>query len=157
MNLTHKEVKPYLDRFLAKVGEINEVQVVFIPSFTSIPAFADALEESPNFCALGAQDMHWEKEGAFTGEISAAMLQALQVKHVVIGHSERRQWFGENDAIVAKKTAAALQVGLHPILCIGETLPEREDDRVEEVLERQLRKRYRGLLLSRSWQRGDCL
>jgi hypothetical protein len=77
---------------------------------------------------------------AFTGEVSAAMLQALQVKHVVIGHSERRQLFGESDAIVAKKTAAALQVGLHPILCIGETLAEREDDRVEEVLERQLRK-----------------
>jgi triosephosphate isomerase (TIM) len=140
MNLTHKEVKPYLDRFLAKVGEINEVQVVFIPSFTSIPACADALEESPNFCELGAQNMHWEKGGAFTGEISAAMLQALQVKHVVIGHSERRQLFGESDAIVAKKTAAALQVGLHPIVCIGETLAERDGNRVEEVLERQLRK-----------------
>ena len=140
MNLTHKEVKPYLDRFLAKVGEINEVQVVFIPPFTSIPAFADALEESPNFCELGAQDLHWESGGAFTGEISAAMLQALQVKHVVIGHSERRQWFGESDAIVAKKTAAALQAGFHPILCIGETLAERDGNRVEEVLERQLRK-----------------
>jgi triosephosphate isomerase len=140
MNLTHKEVKPYLDKFLAKVGEINEVQVVFIPSFTSIPACADALEESPNFCELGAQDMHWEKGGAFTGEISAAMLQALQVKHVVIGHSERRQLFGESDAIVAKKTAAALQVSLHPIVCIGETLAERDGNRVEEVLERQLRK-----------------
>ena len=68
------------------------------------------------------------------------MLQALQVKHVVIGHSERRQWFGESDAIVAKKTAAALQGGLHPILCIGETLAEREGNRVEEILERQLRK-----------------
>jgi triosephosphate isomerase len=63
MNLTHKEVRPYLDRFLAKVGEINEVQVVFIPSFTSIPAFADALEESPNLCELGAQDV----DGAFVG------------------------------------------------------------------------------------------
>ena len=145
MNLTHKEVKPYLDRFLAKVGEINEVQVVFIPPFTSIQAFADALEESPNFCELGAQDLHWESGGAFTGEISAAMLQALQVKHVVIGHSERRQLFGESDAIVAKKTAAALQNGLHPILCIGESLAERDGNRVEEVLERQLRK---GL--------GDC-
>jgi triosephosphate isomerase (TIM) len=140
MNLTHKEVKPYLDRFLPKVGEINEVQVVFIPPFTSIPAFADALEESPSFCELGAQNMHWEKGGAFTGEIGAAMLQALQVKHVVIGHSERRQLFGESDAIVAKKTAAALQVGLHPIVCIGETLAERDGNRVEEVLERQLRK-----------------
>ena len=68
------------------------------------------------------------------------MLQALQVKHIVIGHSERRQLFGESDAIVAKKTAAALQVGLHPIVCIGETLAERDGNRVEEVLERQLRK-----------------
>jgi triosephosphate isomerase len=103
------------------------------------------LEESPNFCELGAQDLHWESGGAFTGEISAGMLQALQVKHVVIGHSERRQLFGESDAIVAKKTGAALQNGLHPILCIGESLAERDGDRVEEVLERQLRK---GL--------GDC-
>src|SRR5262249_53658444 len=121
MNLTHKEVKPYLDRFLAEVEEVNNVQVVFIPSFTSIPAFADALEKYSNFGELGAQDMHWEKPGVFTGEVSVAMLRALGVKHVVIGHSERRQWFGESDAIVAKKTAAALQNGLHPILCIGET------------------------------------
>jgi triosephosphate isomerase len=111
MNLTHKEVKSYLDRFWAEVGEVNEVQVVFIPSFTSIAAFADALEESPNSSELGAQDMHWEQGGASTGEISAGMLQALRVKHVVIGHSERRQWFGESDAIVAKKTAAALAIG----------------------------------------------
>ena len=77
MNLTHKEVKPYLERFLAKVGEINEVQVVFIPSFTSIPAFADALEESPNFWELGVQDMYWEKGGAFTGEINAQEAHAF--------------------------------------------------------------------------------
>jgi len=130
MNLTHKDVKSYLDRFWAEVGEVNEVQVVFIFSFTSIPAFTDALEEFPNFSELGAQDMHWEQGGASTGE----MLQAMRVKHVVIGHSERRQWFGESDAMVAKKVAGVLQVGLNPILCIGETLAERDGNRVEEIL-----------------------
>jgi triosephosphate isomerase len=83
--------------------------------------------------------MHWEKGVALTGEINAAMLEALQVKHVVIGHSERRQWSGESDAMVAKpkEVAAVLQVGLNPILSIGETLAERDGNRVEEILWRQ--------------------
>jgi triosephosphate isomerase len=94
---------------------------------------------------LGAQNVHWERSGAFTGEVSAAMLRALQVKYVVIGHSERRQWFGETDELVGKKVTTALHAGLHPLFCVGESLSERDENRVEEVLERQLRK---GL--------GDC-
>src|SRR6516225_1487018 len=122
MNLTHKEVKPYLDRFLAKVGEISEVQVVFIPPFTSIQAFADALEESPNFCELGAQDLHWESGGAFTGEISAAMLQALQVKHVVIGHSveevlERQLRKGLGDC--SSRDLGNVVIAYEPVWAIG--------------------------------------
>ena len=78
--------------------------------------------------------MHWEKGGAFTGEINAARLEALQVKRVVVDQSERRQWFGESDAMVAKKVAGVLQVGLNPILSIGETLAERDGNRVEEIL-----------------------
>jgi triosephosphate isomerase len=140
MNLTHEEVKPYLDRFLTEVGELTEVEVILIPSFTSIPALAYALEKSPTFVELGAQNVHWEKGGAFTGEVSVAMLRALQVKYVVIGHSERRQWFGETDEAVGKKVGATLKAGLLPLLCVGETLPERDENRVEEVLERQLRK-----------------
>jgi len=145
MNLTHDEVKPYLDRFLTEVGEITDVQIVFIPSYTSIPALAVALEKSPTPIELGAQNVHWQSSGAFTGEVSAAMLRALQVKYVVIGHSERRQWFGETDELVGKKVVTALHAGLHPLFCVGESLSERDENRVEEVLERQLRK---GL--------GDC-
>ena len=140
MNLTHEGVKPYLDRFLTEVGELTEVEVILIPSFTSIPALAYALERSPTFVELGTQNVHWEKGGAFTGEASVAMLRALQVKYVAIGHSERRQWFGETDEAVGKKVGATLKAGLLPLLCVGETLPERDENRVEEVLERQLRK-----------------
>jgi triosephosphate isomerase len=144
MNLTHEEVRPYLDRFLTEVGGVSEVQVVLIPPFTSIPALADALKKSPPFVELGAQNVHWETGGAFTGEVSAAMLRALQVKHVVTGHSERRQRFGETDEVVAKKVAAALKAGLHPLLCVGETLAERNENRLEEILERQIRKGLAG-------------
>jgi triosephosphate isomerase len=78
--------------------------------------------------------MYWEKGGAFTGENNAARLEALQVKRVVVDQGERRQWFGESDAMVAKKVAGVLQVGLNPILCIGEILAERDGNRVEEIL-----------------------
>ena len=81
----------------------------------------------------------WEKNGAFTGEISAAMLCALSVKYVVVGHSERRALFGETDEIVNRKTRSALEAGLRPILCVGETLQEREENRIEQILERQVR------------------
>jgi triosephosphate isomerase len=140
MNLTQDEVKPYLDRFLTEVGEVTEVEVILVPSFTSIPALAYALEKSLTFVELGAQNVHWEKCGAFTGEVSVAMLRALQVKYVVIGHSERRQWFGETDEVLGKKVVATLKGGLHPLFCVGETLPERDENRVEEILECQLRK-----------------
>jgi triosephosphate isomerase len=144
MNLTHEEVKPYLERFLAEVGMVSEVDVVFIPSFTSIPALVDALETLPPFVERGAQNVHGEEGGAFTGEVSAAMLRALQVKYVVIGHSERRQGCGETDEVVGKKVATALKAGFYPLVCVGETLPERDEQRVEEVLERQLRTGLRG-------------
>jgi triosephosphate isomerase len=89
--------------------------------------------------------MHWEKPGAFTGEISAPMLRELYVRYVVLGHSERRTLFGETDEIVNKKTRAALDAALRPIVCIGETLDERDGGRVEEVLERQIRGSLAGL------------
>jgi triosephosphate isomerase len=88
---------------------------------------------------LGAQNMHFEKGGAFTGEISAAMIRELFAKYVVLGHSERRTLFGETDEIVNKKTRAAIEASLRPIVCIGETLAERDAGRVEEVLETQIR------------------
>ena len=101
--------------------------------------------------------MHWEKGGAFTGEVSAAMLQALQVKHVVIGHSERRQLFGESDAIVAKKPLPLYKSACIQSFVSGKPWLNVKTIAWREVLERQLSKRYRRLLLSRSWQRGDSL
>jgi triosephosphate isomerase len=144
MNLTHEEVGSYLERFLPEAGELRGVEVVLIPAFTSIPALAGALERSSAPVGLGAQNVHWEKGGAFTGEVSAAMLRALKVKYVVIGHSERRQGFGETDELVGRKVVAALQAGLNPLLCVGEILSERDAGQVEEVLERQLREGLAG-------------
>ena len=97
-----------------------------------------ALQDAQNV-KLGAQNMHWEKSGAFTGEISAAMLRDLFVRYVVLGHSERRQLFGETDEIVNRKVRAAHEAALRPIVCIGETLEQRERGEVEKVLGTQLR------------------
>jgi triosephosphate isomerase (TIM) len=91
------------------------------------------------------QNLHWEKSGAFTGEISAGMLRALYVKYVVVGHSERRLLFCESDAVINRKVRAALEAGLRPILCVGETLQQRQNDEVEQVLEYQLREGLRGV------------
>jgi triosephosphate isomerase len=114
----------------------RDVEVVLCPPFGALLAVADAIRGSG--LALGAQNMHWEKEGAFTGEISARMLAELGCRFVILGHSERRQLFGESDDAVERKTRAALEAGLVPIVCVGETLAEREAGRIFEVVERQV-------------------
>jgi triosephosphate isomerase len=139
MNLTHSEAESYLETFLSEIGQVNDVEIVIIPPFTAIPALISASEKVPAV-RIGAQNMHWEKNGAFTGEVSATMLRALYVKYVIVGHSERRALFGETDEIVNRKVRAALEAGLRPIVCVGETLHERDSGQVEEVLGRQLRK-----------------
>jgi triosephosphate isomerase len=106
------------------------------PPFTAIPAVVAAAKGSP--VVVAAQNMHFEKEGAFTGEVSAPMLVDAGVSHVILGHSERRQYFAETDDGVAKKTKAALAAGLLPISCVGETLAEREAGRTMEVVGRQM-------------------
>ncbi len=110
--------------------------VVVAPPFTSIPAVAEALRGSG--IGLAGQNMHPEAEGAFTGEISPVMLREIGCSHVILGHSERRQFFGETDDGVARKTAAALAHGLVPIVCVGETLAERETNKTTEVVGRQI-------------------
>jgi triosephosphate isomerase len=139
MNLTHSEAESYLETFLSEIGQVNDVEIVIIPPFTAIPALVSASEKVPAV-RIGAQNMHWEKNGAFTGEVSATMLRALYVKYVIVGHSERRALFGETDEIVNRKVRAALEAGLRPIVCVGESLHERDSGQVEEVLGRQLRK-----------------
>ncbi|HEY0793369.1 MAG TPA: triose-phosphate isomerase [Chthoniobacterales bacterium] len=138
MNLTQTEAESYWDGLLKDLRDVDRVEVVLIPPFTSLPALASRADGA-HFIRLGAQNMHWEPRGAFTGEISASMLRALGVEYVIIGHSERRQLFGETDAMVTRKVRAALEAGLRPILCIGETLAQRKNEEVEKVLEYQLR------------------
>jgi len=116
----------------------TSVEVGICPPFTLLETTARLLEGTT--LALGAQNMHWEKEGAFTGEVSPLMLKDLNCSYVIIGHSERRQLFKETDEMICKKIAAAFRYELKPILCVGETLEEREDGKTFLVLEEQLQK-----------------
>jgi triosephosphate isomerase len=119
------------------------VEVVVCPPFTALHAVAQVLKGGR--VALGAQNMHWEREGPFTGEVSPAMLREAGCEFVIIGHSERRQQFGETDEGVGNKARAALAEGLTPIICVGETLSERESRRTLETVERQVERALRHL------------
>src|SRR3954470_7967727 len=138
MNMTTGEAEVFLEKFLRDVGEEKRVDIVLVPPFTALASVSQRLNTVRNV-KLGAQNMHWEKSGAFTGEISAAMLRELFVRYIVLGHSERRTLFGETDEIVNRKVKSALEASLVPIVCIGETLEERDGGQVETVLERQVR------------------
>jgi triosephosphate isomerase len=138
MNMTVSEADSYLDTFLLEVGDEKRVEIVIIPPFTAIARVSERLNKVQNI-RVGAQNMSSEKGGAFTGEISGAMLRELFVRHVVLGHSERRTLFGETDATVNKKLHTALDATLKPIVCVGETLAQRDAGKVEEVLETQLK------------------
>jgi triosephosphate isomerase len=127
----------------AGLGGDARVQVAIAPVFTSLQAVGQALAGTS--VQLAAQDVHWEAQGAFTGEVSAPLLADVGVKHVIIGHSERRQFFGETDETVRKKVGAVLLAGLRPIVCVGETLAEREGGKTLEVVGRQVRGGLAGL------------
>ena len=144
MNMTCGEAEGYLDTFLREIGQENSVDIVIVPPFTAIAKVSQRLNAVQNV-KVGAQNMAAEKSGAFTGEISAGMLRELFVRFVVLGHSERRTLFGETDAIVNKKTHAAHEASLRPIVCVGETLEQRDAGEVERVLETQLRGSLAGL------------
>src|SRR4051812_38764851 len=144
MNMTVGEANGFLDKFLRELGEEKRVDIVLVPAFIALAGVSERLSSVRNV-KLGAQNMHWEHSGAFTGEISAAMLRELFVRHVVLGHSERRTLFGETDEIVNRKAKAALEATLEPIVCIGETLAERDAGQVEGVLERQIRGSLAGI------------
>ena len=123
---------------MLEIGDISSVDVVIIPPFTAIAKVTEALGAAQNI-KIGAQNMHWERNGAFTGEISAALLRDLFVRYVVLGHSERRALFGETDEIVNRKVRAAHEAALRPIVCVGETLAQRDKGNVEKILSIQLR------------------
>lgn len=119
------------------------VDVIVCPAFTALPAVADVLKDS--HVGLGAQNLYWEEKGAYTGEISAAMLVDAGCRYVILGHSERRKYFGEGDADVSKKARAALAAGLNPIVCVGETLEQREAGTTKDVIRGQVQGSLRGL------------
>ena len=136
MNKTSADASALLQEIVTEVGKQADVDVVVCPPFTSLETAAKVLDGST--VKLGAQNLHPEKSGAYTGEISAEMLRALFVNYVIIGHSERRTYFGDTDAFVNLKVLAALKNQLKPILCVGETLGEREAAQTLKVVQTQL-------------------
>src|SRR3984957_15201195 len=129
------ETTAFFEKFSPLVASATHAEVVICPTFVNIPAAVDAARSTS--IGIGAQDVFWLKEGAYTGEVSAPMLAAVGCRWVIIGHSERRQYFHETEETVFKKTVAALEAGLTPIVCVGERLEEREAEATESVLARQ--------------------
>lgn len=136
MNLSLHESAELVKAIAEAVAELKEVDVLVAPPFTALAAVKEAIGHGA--ILLAAQNMHWELEGAFTGEISPRMVLESGCTHVILGHSERRSLFGETDDMIARKVKSALVVGLVPMVCIGETLDEREQGRTFEVVKGQL-------------------
>jgi triosephosphate isomerase len=143
MYKTPQQAQEFMAAFLPTVAGHTRDEIVVCPPYVCLPAVIEAAKGSS--IAVGAQNVFWEKEGAYTGEISIPMLLALGCTHVIIGHSERRQYFGETDDTVNRKLERALEAGLTPIVCIGEVLEEREAGLTEEVLRRQCARAFRGI------------
>ena len=142
--MTVAETESFLENFRLDVEDVNGVEIVIAPPFTALAKLSELLGGSQKI-RLGAQNMYFEASGAFTGEISAAMLRELFVRYVILGHSERRQLFGETDALINKKIHTALASELKPILCVGETLAERDAGEEKSVLETQLKGSLEGV------------
>jgi triosephosphate isomerase len=137
------QTKEFLRDFLPLVSDHNRDEIVVCPPYVDLHAALETAKGSS--VAIGAQDVYWKNEGAFTGEVCSAMLVAVGCTHVIIGHSERRQYFGETDDTVNLKLKAALEAGLTPITCVGEVLEEREAGLTEDVLRRQCVRAFNAL------------
>src|SRR5688500_11265686 len=140
---TVAETVSYVNELRSLANNLREVDIVIAPPFTAIAAAAAAVKGSN--IRVGAQDLHWEREGAFTGEVSAGMLREAGARFTIIGHSERRTLFGETDGAVNKKMRAALTAALVPIVCIGETLDQRDRNETMAVLDRQIKEGLDGV------------
>jgi triosephosphate isomerase len=137
MNLTLVEAAQLVKAIADGIKGLGGVEVLVAPPFTTLLRVKEAIGKAP--ILLSGQDMHWEAQGAFTGEVSASMLADAGCTHVILGHSERRTLFGETDEVVDRKAAAAVKKGIIPIVCIGETLEEREKGLTFQIIERQLK------------------
>jgi triosephosphate isomerase len=147
MNKTVSEAEDFIKEFLPLVEGIDDRDIVIAPPYTSLADAARLLKNSN--VALAAQNIFWEEKGAYTGEISPPMLVEIGCSHVIIGHSERRKYFNEDNSLVNRKVKAALIANLTPIMCLGETLEERKKGKTLSVVERQVREGLEGL---ESWQ-----
>lgn len=143
MNNTAAEAAVLAKNLTRLLANIKGVDVVLCPPFTSLSTVGGII--SGTNIGLGAQNMHWEKSGAFTGEVSAAMLRDLYCHYVILGHSERRALFGDTDEIVNRKVRAALAGNLHPIVCIGETIEQRKAGKTEDIIKKQFQTSLKGL------------
>ncbi|HBF38203.1 MAG TPA: triose-phosphate isomerase [Firmicutes bacterium] len=146
MNKTIPEAKQLVSGLVSKLAGKSEVEIVFCPPFTALSTVKDLLKGTPY--GLGAQDLYWKEKGAFTGEVSPLMLKDVGCDYVIIGHSERRQYFGETDVTVNQKVKAALAVGIKPIICVGETLAQREAGETDALIKGQTEKAFEGIEVS---------
>lgn len=144
MYKTAGEAAETAQQLVRYVGTVTDVDVMIAPTFVALPAVYAAIKNSP--IALGAQNLYWEEQGAYTGEISAPMLKSVGCRYCIIGHSERRQYFGETDETVNKKIRAAIKTGLQPVFCVGETEKERESGQTLSILDKQVKKGLEGLV-----------
>ncbi|MCL6589341.1 MAG: triose-phosphate isomerase [Firmicutes bacterium] len=135
MYKTIPEAKALVSGVMSKLGAMNKVEVVFCPPFTALSAVKDLIKGTT--FGLGAQNLYWKEQGAFTGEISPLMLKDIGCDYVIIGHSERREHFGETDQTVNSKVKAALATGIKPIVCVGESLAQREAGETNSLIKRQ--------------------
>ena len=143
MNKTASEARAFFSEFIKLIKDVKDIEIIIAPPFTALSAANEAAKDT--ILKISAQDMFWEEKGAFTGEISPIMIKDAGCSLCIIGHSERRQYFGETDEAVNKKIKTALKFGLVPIFCIGENLKEREANKTMKVIETQLQGGLTGL------------
>lgn len=143
MNTTIDEAVALAKALVAKMGAVADVDIAICPPYISLKAVFDVVKGTA--VKLGAQDVHWEAKGAFTGKVSCGMLKSVGCEYVIIGHSEQRQYFHETNETVNKKVKAALAAGLLPIVCVGETLDERKTGKLFSIVEAQTKGAFAGI------------